>query len=133
MNIDYAFLWSILIFIFNFVPYIGPFISSLLPAIFAMLSKGDLMQFVYVFVILEAVQIILGNFIEPKIMGKESNLGPITIIVSLTFWRMIWGIVGILLTIPITSLLLIVASQYRSTRFLAVILSQKGDVDAYRS
>jgi predicted PurR-regulated permease PerM len=128
MNVDYAFLWSFLIFIFNFIPYIGPLISSLLPAIFAALAKGNLMNFVYVFTAMEGVQIILGNFIEPKFMGKGSNLGPVAVILVLAFWGMIWGIVGMILAVPIAALTVIICSQIPSARFLAILLSEKGDI-----
>lgn len=128
MNIDYAFLWSFLIFVFNFVPYIGPLLSSLFPAIFAILSTSDLMYFIYVFAAMEGVQIILGNFIEPKMMGKGTNLGPVIVIISLAFWGMIWGIAGMILAIPITAVIVIILSQIHSTRYLAILLSEKGDI-----
>ncbi len=128
MGVDYALLWSFLIFMLNFIPYIGPLISSLFPAIFAVLIKGDLMQFVYVFAAMEGVQIILGNFVEPKMMGKGTNLGPVTVIVALAFWGMIWGIVGMILAVPVTAVLVIILSQLPSTRYLAILLSEKGEI-----
>ncbi len=128
MGVEYAFLWSFLIFIFNFIPYVGPLFSSLFPAIFAVLTTSDLMQFVYVFAAMEGVQIILGNFVEPKMMGKGTNLGPVIVIVALAFWGMIWGIVGMVLAVPVTAVLVIILSQIRSTRFMAILLSEKGEI-----
>ncbi|PLW94170.1 MAG: hypothetical protein C0591_13285, partial [Marinilabiliales bacterium] len=128
MGVEYAFLWSFLIFIFNFIPYIGPLISSLFPAIFAVLITSDLMQFVYVFAAMEGVQIILGNFVEPKMMGKGTNLGPVIVIVALAFWGMIWGLVGMILAVPVTAVLVIILSQIPSTRYMAVLLSEKGEI-----
>jgi predicted PurR-regulated permease PerM len=129
MNVEYAFLWSFLIFVFNFIPYIGPLISSLLPAIFAALSKADLMQFIWVFAAMEGVQIILGNFIEPMIMGKGSNLGPVSVVVALAFWGLLWDLTGMVMAIPITSVFVIVCSQIPSARFIAIILSERGDIE----
>ncbi|MBE9485332.1 MAG: AI-2E family transporter [Bacteroidetes bacterium] len=128
MGVEYAFLWSFLIFILNFIPYIGPLISSILPAIFAVIITGQLMQFIYVFAVLEVIQIIIGNFIQPMIQGKGTNLAPVTIIVALAFWGMIWGIVGMILAVPIMAVIVIVCSQIPSTRYLAIILSAKGDI-----
>jgi AI-2 transport protein TqsA len=128
MGVDYAFLWSFLIFILNFIPYIGPLLSSLFPAIFAVLATGNFMQFVYVFAAMEGVQIVLGNFIEPKMMGKGTNLGPVTVILALAFWGMIWGLAGMILALPITSILVIMLSQIPSTRYLAIILSERGEI-----
>lgn len=128
MGIDYAFLWSSLIFVLNFIPYLGPLISSLLPSIFAVLITGDFMQFLYVFVALEAVQIVLGNFVEPLIMGKGTNLGPISVVISLAFWGMIWGIAGMILAVPVTAVFVIILSQMPSTRYMAILLSEKGNL-----
>ncbi len=128
MGIEYAFLWSFLIFILNFIPYVGPLISSLFPAIFAVLTTSNLMQFVYVFAAMEGVQIVLGNFVEPKMMGKGTNLGPVTVIVALAFWGMIWGVTGMILAVPVTAVLVIVLSRILSTRYLAILLSEKGEI-----
>jgi len=130
MHVEYAFLWSFLIFMLNFIPYIGPLISSLLPAIFAVLITGDPLKFVYVFAALEGVQIILGNFVQPKLMGKGSNLGPVTVLIALALWGMIWGIVGMILAVPVMSVIVIICSQIPSTRYLAIILSEKGEIAA---
>jgi predicted PurR-regulated permease PerM len=130
MGIEYAFLWSSLIFILNFIPYVGPLISSLLPAIFAVLTTGELIQFLYVFVAMEVVQIVLGNFIEPVIMGKGTNLGPISVVVALAFWGMIWGMVGMVLAIPVTAVFVIILSQIPSARYVAILVSEKGNIPA---
>jgi len=128
MDVEYAFLWSFLIFMLNFIPYIGPLISSLLPAIFAVLITGNPWQFVYVFLALEGVQVVLGNFVQPKLMGKGSNLSPVVVLVSLAFWGMVWGIVGMILAVPIMSVVVIICSQVPSARFVAILLSEKGVV-----
>jgi AI-2 transport protein TqsA len=128
LGVDYAFFWSFLIFLLNFIPYIGPLISSLLPAIFAVLISGDPWRFIYVFAAMEGVQIIIGNFIEPKIFGKGSNIGPVTVILALAIWGMIWGITGMILAVPITAVIVILFSQIPSTRNLAILLSEKGNI-----
>lgn len=126
MGVEYTFLWAFIIFVLNFIPYIGPLVSSLLPAIFMVLITGDMLQLVYVFAAMESIQIVLGNFVEPKTMGKGSNLGPVTVIVALAFWGMIWGITGMILAVPVTAVGVIVLSQIPSTRYLAILLSEKG-------
>lgn len=128
MGVEYAFLWSFLVFILNFIPYIGPLISSVLPAIFAVITTGELLQFIYVFAALEGIQIIIGNFVQPMVMGKGTNLAPITVIVALSVWGMIWGIVGMILAVPIMAVLVIILSQVPSARYLAIILSEKGSI-----
>jgi len=128
MGVEYAFLWSFLIFIMNFIPYIGPLISSIFPAIFMVITSGELIQFIYVFAAMEVVQIIIGNFIQPMVMGKGTNLSPIIVIISLAFWGMLWGIVGMILAVPIMAVIVIICSQIPSTRYLAIMLSDKGNI-----
>lgn len=128
MGVEYAFLWAFLVFMLNFIPYIGPLISSILPAIFAVITSGELLQFVYVFVALEIIQIIIGNFIQPMVMGKGTNLSPITVIVALALWGMLWGIVGMILAVPIMAVVVIICSQIPSARYIAIFLSDKGDI-----
>jgi len=128
MGVEYAFLWSFLIFILNFIPYIGPLISSIFPSVFAVITSGELIQFVYVFAAMEGIQIIIGNFIQPMVMGKGTNLSPIVVIIALAFWGMLWGIVGMILAVPIMAVMVIIFSQVSSTRYLAILLSEKGDI-----
>ena len=127
MGVDFPILWAFLVFILNFIPYLGPFISSLLPAILAVFQFGDLMHFVYVFVVLEIIQVILGNFVQPKMMGKSMNISPLAVLVALAFWSSIWGIVGMILAVPITSIGIIIMAQFPGTRSIAILLSEKGD------
>lgn len=129
LGVDFPVLWAFLIFILNFVPYIGPFISSTLPAILAVIQFGDLIHFVYVFGILEVIQIILGNFVQPKLMGKSMNISALTVLIALAFWGGIWGIEGMILSAPIASIAIIIMYQFPSTKGLAIILSEKGEFD----
>jgi len=128
MGVEYAFLWSFLVFILNFIPYIGPLVSSLLPAVFAVIISGHLMQFIYVFAAMEGVQIIIGNFIQPMIMGKGTNLSAVVVIISLAFWGMIWGITGMILAVPIMAVIVIICTQIPSAQWIAILLSEKGNI-----
>ncbi|MGB4974208.1 MAG: AI-2E family transporter, partial [Cyclobacteriaceae bacterium] len=78
-DVDYAFLWAFLIFVFNYIPYIGSLIATLLPSIFAIVQFGSLWSFLWVFISVEAIQLVVGNYIEPKIMGKSLNLSPLVV------------------------------------------------------
>ena len=128
MGVEYAFLWSFLVFMLNFIPYIGPLISSLFPAVFAVITTGELIQFIYVFAAMEIIQIIIGNFIQPMVMGRGTNLSPISVIVALAFWGMLWGIVGMILAVPIMAVIVIICSQVPNARYLAILFSEKGAI-----
>lgn len=128
LGVEYAFLWAFLIFVLNFIPYIGPLISSLLPGIFAVITTGHLIQFVYVFAAMEGIQIIIGNFIQPMVMSKGTNLSAVVVIVSLAFWGMLWGITGMILAVPIMAVIVIICSQIPGAQWIAIMLSEKGDI-----
>jgi predicted PurR-regulated permease PerM len=128
-GIDYAFLWAFLIFIFNYIPYIGSLIATLLPAIFAVIQFGSLWSFVWVFISVEAIQLVVGNYIEPKVMGKSLNLSPLVVVVALSFWGYVWDLLGMFLSVPITSIMLIILAQFPATRSFAILLTENGNIE----
>lgn len=126
-GVDFPILWAFVIFLLNFIPYIGSLIATLLPAIFAVFQFQSYSIFIWVFLAIELVQIIVGNIIEPKVMGTTLNLSPLGVLLALTFWGIIWGIIGMILSVPISSILVIIASRFTSTRFIAVLFSESGE------
>lgn len=128
-GIDYAFLWAFLIFLFNYIPYIGSLVATLLPAIFAIIQFGSLWSFVWVFAAIETIQLIVGNYIEPKLMGKSLNLSPLVVVVALSFWGYVWDLLGMFLSVPITSIMLITLAQFPATRGIAILLTENGNIE----
>jgi predicted PurR-regulated permease PerM len=128
-GIDYAFLWAFLIFIFNYIPYIGSLVATLLPSVFAIIQFGSLWSFVWVFISIEVVQLVVGNYVEPKVMGRSLNLSPLVVVLALSFWGYIWGLLGMFLSVPITSILLITMAQFPATRNVAILLTENGKLD----
>lgn len=128
-GVDFPLLWAFLIFLFNFIPYIGSFIATLLPSVFAMFQFQSFPIMIWVFIVIQSVQLVVGNVLEPKIMGRTLNLSPLGVILALTFWGVIWGILGMFLSVPITSVMLITFSRFKSTRFIAIWLSETGEID----
>ena len=131
-NVDFPELWAFLIFIMNFIPYIGSFVATLLPATFAIFQFGSLIYFLWVFLGVEAVQILVANYVEPRVMGRRLNLSPLVVILSLSFWGMIWGILGMFLAVPITSIILIILFHFPSTQNVALLFSEKGEVNKHK-
>jgi len=127
-NIDYPALWAFLIFILNYIPYVGSFFATLFPSLLAIVQFGEFKYFLYVFGAIQVVQIIMANVVEPKLMGKSLNLSPLTVLFSLALWGYIWGIIGMILAIPITGILTIILAQFPESKYLAIILSEKGEV-----
>jgi predicted PurR-regulated permease PerM len=74
------------------------------------------------------VQVVLGNIVDPKLMGNKLNLSPLLVLISLGFWGAMWGVVGMLLSVPIMVSINIVLSEFKSTRAISVFFSEKGDI-----
>lgn len=128
-GIEFAAFWALLIGLFNYVPYFGGIVGVALPTLLAVLQFGDFWQ-VFVFVLAMCVpQVALGNFIEPWLMGKSLNLSPFVILVGLVSWMSMWGIAGAILSVPIMAILVIIFSEFESTRPIAVLLSKKGEIE----
>jgi AI-2 transport protein TqsA len=129
IDIDFAFFWAFLIFVLNFIPTIGSLIATLFPSLVALLQYTSFSYFFLVLAIIGAVQIAVGNFLEPRIMGQNLNISPLVVILSLMFWGAIWGILGMLLSVPIMVMLIIVFAQFDNTRGIAIMLSARGSID----
>ncbi len=130
LRVDYPILWAFIIFLFNYIPYVGSLVATLLPAIFAIFQFNNGLYFVYVFLVVEAIQILNGNYIEPWIMGKSLNLSPLVVVLSLTIWGAIWGVLGMILSVPIMSVLTIIMAQFPNTKNIAILLSETGNIDS---
>ena len=128
MGINSAPLWAIIIFLLNYIPSVGSLIATAFPTIIAFLQFGDYMPALWVLLGVGIIQLIVGNFLEPKIMGNTLNISPLVVIISLVVWGALWGIVGMFLSVPITVMLIIIFTQFESTRPVAILLSENGEV-----
>lgn len=128
-KVDFPVWWAFLIFLLNYIPYIGSFFATLLPAVFALFQFQSFWIFLWVFLAIQGVQFLVGNVLEPKIMGRTLNLSPLGVLLALTFWGIIWGVLGMILSVPITSVMVITCARFEQTRFLAIWLSETGEVD----
>lgn len=128
-NVDFPILWAFLIFLLNYIPYIGSLVATLLPSVFAVFQFQSFIMFIWIFATVQLVQVIVGNVLEPKVMGRTLNLSPLGVLLALTFWGILWGILGMIISVPITSILVIIASHIPNLRFLAVWLSETGELD----
>jgi AI-2 transport protein TqsA len=126
-GLDFAILWAFLAFLLNFIPFVGALIAILFPTILSLLQFGDPWITVAIFLILNGIQVLLGNYIEPRMVGRSLNLSPLVVILSLAFWGAIWGIAGMFLCVPITVAIMIILSQFPSTRTIAILLSNGDD------
>ena len=127
-DLNHALVWAILIFILNFIPNIGSIIAIIFPVIMGILQFGKFGIVGALFVVLTLVQVIVGNFVEPKMMGDQLNISPFVVLISLSVFGAIWGIIGMFLSVPLTVIIMIIFSHFDSTRPIAVLLSGDGNV-----
>ena len=125
-GLEFAAFWAMLIWLLNYVPYLGSFLGVLLPVALAIVQFADVNTVLMLLLALTAVQFVIGNFLDPYLLGNSLNLSPFVILVSLTVWSGLWGIPGAFLAVPITAIMAIVFSEFAGTRPIAVFLSQSG-------
>lgn len=124
LEIPYAPLFGFLTFLLNYIPTFGSIIASFFPTATALAMEGGGAQpAIIVMVVYLAVNFALGNFIEPKILGRELNLSPLVIIISVVVWAGLWGVVGTFLAVPLTSSLQIILASREQTRPIAMLMS----------
>ncbi len=121
-GVDFFLLWGLTAFLLNYIPYIGSYIATAFPVIVALILISPLSALV-ILIILLSVQIVMGNIVEPKLLGRELNLSPVVVLISLAFWGWLWGLVGMFLSIPITATIKIIMEHIPGTKNVARLMS----------
>ncbi len=109
---QFALLWGVLAFLLNFIPNIGALIATVPPVVMALFQSGSPGFALLVASALVTIHLVVGNYLEPKIMGRGLNLSPLVILFALIFWGWMWGGVGMLLAVPITAAVNIALEEY---------------------
>lgn len=122
-RIKYPFVWSILLFLLNFIPYIGSIIAVTLPLIMSIIQFKSILMSTFLLFSLLTIQFVMGNIVEPHLMGKKLNLNPVVILISLLIWGYIWGLIGVLLAVPIMSSINLILFNIPSLRPVSILLS----------
>lgn len=124
-QIELALVFSLLAFIFNFIPSLGAFLAVGLPLPIIYLQYGFGIEFYVILGLTLSIQFITGNFIEAKVLGDALELHPISILFSLLFWGIIWGFPGMFLAVPMTVVLKIILGQNSFTQPFSKVLEGK--------
>jgi AI-2 transport protein TqsA len=120
MGVDFPLIWGLFIFLFNFIPTIGSAIAVILPALMALLQYESVGFALAVTGVLAVIQTIFFNVFEPLIIGRQLNLNPLLILLSVLVWGYAWGIVGMLLAVPLTAVIKIIIANSRSQNLVFI-------------
>lgn len=125
LGVDFAPLLGLLSFLLHYLPNIGSFISTVLPAVVALLQFGTVGGVLTVTIPLIIVQGGIGNVIEPKVMGKSLDLSPVVVLFALVFWGWMWGVTGMILSVPIMGVIKSILEAAAPTRPLAILMGER--------
>lgn len=129
-GVDFPLLWGFVTFLAHYIPQIGGALSVGLPAIFLVLQFDSVGWALFVASLNMAVQFIIGNVVEPEVMGERLDLSPLLVLLSLIFWGWLWGPWGMVLAVPITATLRIVCENVRPLQPIAVLMSASTEAEA---
>jgi predicted PurR-regulated permease PerM len=122
-GLEPAIAWGLLGFALNYIPFIGPFIATLLPALFAVAQLDTWQAVIIVFIGLTAIQFMIGNYLEPLAAGAALSISPLVVVFAVFFWGLLWGIPGALIGVPIMLTVIALSAEYPSSRWVATLLS----------
>ncbi len=125
-NLEFAVAMGLLTFVLNFIPSVGSIIATLIVTLVAYIQVPEPQTAVLIFVLAGMTQFLLGNVIDPMLMGKTLRLSSFGIIMSLAFWGAVWGVPGMFLAVPFMVAVMIVCSHIPAARPVAVLLSREG-------
>jgi AI-2 transport protein TqsA len=130
IGVDYPLLWALIAALMNYIPNIGSIIAAFPAVLFALVQLG-LSGAVWTLGSFMVVNNVLGNVIEPRIMGKGLGLSTLVVFLSLLFWGFILGPVGMFLSVPLTMTIKIILEQNDKTKWFAILLGTPSEAKTY--
>jgi predicted PurR-regulated permease PerM len=125
IGVPYPVLWGILGTLLRFVPYIGPVIAAVLPAIVALAVDPGWAMLLWAMGLFLVIELITGQVVEPWLYGHSTGLSSVAVVVAAAFWTLLWGPVGLLLSTPLTMCLVVLGRHVEHLQFLEVILGDQ--------
>lgn len=123
-GVDFAIVFGFFTFILNYIPNIGSIIATALPLTVAVFQFGTLWPAFWILIILGSIQMIIGNFIEPRVMGEGLGLSTLVVLFFLFFWGWMWGIAGMILAVPTAATVKIVCDNIPQFSFVGELMSK---------
>ena len=128
-GLDFASFWAVMIFLLNYIPTFGSILGTILPTLMALIQFEKAQPILIILIGIGALQVLIGNVLEPRVMGRSLNLSPFVMIVSLMIWGALWGVIGMFVCVPLMVMLMLILSEFKTTRPIAILMSQDGKLD----
>ncbi|MFL9826665.1 AI-2E family transporter [Rhodoplanes sp. SY1] len=122
--------WGVIAFALNYIPFIGPFVATLAPTLFALAHFQSWETMLVVFAALNLIQFVVGSYLEPRVAGSRLSLSPFVVLLAVFLWSFLWGIAGAFMGVPIVIAILTVCEQYPASRWVATLLAGEPDETA---
>lgn len=132
LGLDFAVMWGLIAFLLNYIPSIGSILAAIPPILLAIVQLGwvgaGMVGLGFV-----ATNVFLGNFLEPRLLGRTLGLSPLVVFLSLLFWGWLWGPAGMLFCVPLTVIAKLLMEGNEDTRWIAIFLGSTRDANAMQS
>ena len=116
--------WGVMAFALNFIPFIGPFIATVLPTLFAVAQFENWQMALFVFACLNVIQFVVGSYLEPRFVGSALSISPFVVLFAVFFWTFLWGLSGAFIGVPIVIAALTLCEQHPSTRWVSDLFGE---------
>jgi predicted PurR-regulated permease PerM len=126
IGVDFALLWGVMFFLFNYAPTVGSIVAGVLATLVALLQLGPVWAAVAAGGMI-AIDQAIGNFLDPHLQGRTLDISPLVVLVSVIFWGWIWGIPGMLLAVPMTATMITVCERVPALQPIAILMSGGGE------
>lgn len=128
-GIKFALFWGFLAFLLNFIPTVGSIVASIPPLLFGLIQFDAMSSIVFMMLLLFGVQVVMGNILEPKITGDKLSLNTVVVILGLVFWGYLWGVTGMILSVPLLVLTKVILSQLPDAQLFVRLMGGGPDED----
>ena len=122
-----ALFWAFLIILAVNIPVAGGVFAGVAPPLFALVQFDGYGRAIILFIALQAVGVVIGNVVYPRMQGRSLNIDPVIVLLSLAFWSAIWGLTGAFLSTPLTVMVMVILAQFDGSRWISWFLSADGD------
>ena len=111
--------WGVIAFALIYIPFVGPFVATVLPTLFAVVEFDTWQSAILVFGCLNLIQFLVGSYLEPMMAGNILSISPFIVLLAVFFWTYLWGIAGAFIGVPIVIALLTICEHHASSRWMA--------------